>query len=744
MSPNLPQTTSTGPAGFRLERLTPYALRVTLGNAVHTSVLPELAPLPWEQKGEGHVSSGALSITWQPGPPALRVWYQGRDVLEDHPQVGYQFSPEGLRHTRVQHEGELYFGLGEVSGVLQRNGRRYRLEPRDACHYDPEFSDPLYKHIPLFITRHAEDLWSALLYDQPHPMVFDFGCERHHYHGLFTYTLVRGADYLRYLVISANSLPELLERMTGLIGRPELPPRWSLGYLASGMAYTDAPNPAERLQAFAQQLRDEGVPCDGFHLSSGYTLHEGKRYVFHWNRHTLPDPDALVAGLRSQGLRLIANIKPALLQGHPDYAALRDAGSFIRNRDGQAHVAPFWSGDASWLDFTHPQAREWWIAGVQRELLDRGIEGVWNDNNEYALGDEAFNAEGRPTYPSEQILGMAQASHQALQSHPAFQDKRPFLISRSASLGVQRLAQTWSGDNTSNWKNLRFGNPIEMGLALSGFAFNGNDVGGFFGQPPGPELFLRWVQQAVAYPRFSIHSWKEPPTEPWSYPEVFSAVKEALHLRYRLLPYLYSLAWQYTQSGAPIQRPLLYEFPDLAQDPGFHALLGPFLLFPSVGVPGQRRVGLELPGGWYDWHTGAYYQGTFEYPAPLERVPLLVREGAMVPLGPVMPWVSPAHDTRREVLLFPHRGEGRSRFVLYEDDGETLAYRRGTHTHIYLDLTSTHEVVELRLEARGNYPLPYTQLEVQLATEDPRKFKVISNWKTLEQSPRAVTLSTRA
>lgn len=744
MQSGMPPHTPATPTRLSLERLSPFAVRLVLGEAAHPSVLLEPKPLPWERQEDGHMQGGDITASWQPAPIAFRISYKGQCILEDHPQIAYQKTREGLRHTRVQKPAERYFGLGEVSGVLQRNSRRYRLEPRDACNYDPEFSDPLYKHIPLYLTRHGENLWSALIYDQPHPMVFDFGSERHHYHGSFIYTLLQGADYVRYVVVAAESLPELLQRLTDLIGRPSLPPRWSLGYLASGMAYTDADNPEERLLAFAERLRQEGVPCDGFHLSSGYTLREGKRFVFHWNREVIPNPNALVEKLKERGLRLIANVKPALLQEHPDYPELEQKGCFVRDRPGRALVAPFWSGDASWLDFTNPEAQSWWRRNVQQELLDRGIEGIWNDNNEYALGDEAFNAQGKPTYPSEQILGMAQASHQAALEHPQFRNKRPFLISRSASLGVQRLAQTWSGDNTSDWKNLRFGNPVELGLALSGFAFNGNDVGGFFGQAPSPELFLRWVQQAVAYPRFSIHSWKEPPTEPWSFPEVFPSVKQALELRYRLLPYLYSLTWQHCQTGAPIHRPLMYEFPEMFEDPGFHALLGPFLLFPMVAEPGQQSVVLKLLEGWYDWHSRNHYQGRFEYPTPLERVPLLVREGAIVPLGPVQPWISPRHDTTRELWLFPHRGEGHSSFVLYEDDGETLAYRQGTYAIITLSMFSTAQEIELRLEAEGDYPLPYPQLEVQLATNDPRRLKVTSNWKTLEQSPRAVRLSTRA
>ncbi|MFZ5993301.1 MAG: TIM-barrel domain-containing protein [Deinococcota bacterium] len=715
-------------------------MRITLGRPLHHSRLLGPDPLPWEHQEEGRVVGGPLTVTWQPAPLAFRFEYKGSCILEDHPQIAYQRVREGLRHTRVQRPQEHYYGLGEVSGILQRDSRRYRLEPRDACNYDPEFSDPLYKHIPLYLTRHGPNLWSALLYDQPHPMIFDFGSERHHYYGLFTYTLLQEAEYLRYAVVVAESLPELLKQLTDMMGRPELPPRWSLGYLASGMAYTDAPNPQERLLAFAKRVRQEELPCDGFHLSSGYTLHRGKRLVFCWNREAIPDPAALVAKLRGQGLRLIANVKPALLLEHPEYASLKHRGAFLRDQEGQPLTATFWGGAASWIDFTNPEAQTWWREKIQQELLDPGIDGIWNDNNEYAFDGQAWSAEGRPSYPSEQILGMAQASHQAMLEHPSFQDKRPFLISRSASLGVQRPAQTWTGDNTSQWKSLKFGNPIQMGLGLSGFAYNGSDVGGFYGEAPDPELFLRWVQQAVASPRFSIHSWKEPPTEPWSFPEVFPYVREALQLRYQMLPYLYSLCWQHFQTGAPIQRPLMYEFPELFEDPGFHALLGPFLLFPMVAEPGQKSVRLELPEGWYDWHTRTYYRGRFEYPTPLERVPLLVREGAIVPLGPVMPWINPRYDLARRILLFPHRGEGRSSFVLYEDDGETLAYRRGVYRLIQIDMICGPGEVSVHLEVRGDYPLPYPKLEVQVVSNDARKFTVTGDWRILEYQARSAVL----
>lgn len=711
------------------ERLSPWAVRVTLGK---DSSMPETRLLDLHEQGPEE-----LTFRVQDSPYALTWAYQDQAFLEDHPDRAYVWSRAGsLRHTRVQAPDELTFGIGEVSGPLQKNGRRYTLTPRDALGYDPETGDPMYKHWPVIVTRRGQ-IWSALIYDQPQPMTIDCGSERHAYNGFYTFTEVQG-DWLRYVVVAAASLPTLLTRLTALLGRPALPPRWSLGYLASSMAYTDAPDPVSALLGFAQEVRRRDVPCDGMHLSSGYSMHGDKRFVFEWNRQTVPDPDALIAGLQQQGVRTIANIKPALLLEHPKYAFLKDQGAFIRDESGETQVAMFWGGNGSWLDFTNPVARAWWQQQVRTEILGRGIDGVWNDNNEFALDAPMFGADGRPTYPSEQILGMATASAAAQAERSEQTQLRPFLITRSGSLGTQRLAQTWSGDNITSWKNLQFNTAIGLGLSVSGYASNGHDVGGFVGDAPGPELLLRWIQHAVSYPRFSIHSWKNPPTEPWSHPEVEDAAREAIRLRYRLLPYLYSLFWAHTQTGAPIQRPLMYEFPALGNDPGFDALLGPSLLFPQVGQ-GERQITRTLPEAWYDFHTGQRLSGTFTTPAPLELTPLLVREGAVVPLGPVMPYVSADLDTERTLLLYPGQNTDTS-FTLYEDDGLTLAHQRGASTAIRFTLRCG-ETLDLHSEVlRAGYQPHFDHIRVVLAVPDERPLTFSGDLTATPLAPDTFTL----
>jgi alpha-glucosidase len=259
-----------------------------------------------------------------------------------------------------------------------------------------------------------------------------------------------------------------------------------------------------------------------------------------------------------------------------------------------------------------------------------------------------------------------------------------------------------------------------LGLGLSGVANTGHDVGGFGGHAPSPELFLRWVQSGIFHPRFTIHSWKPTgATEPWMYPQLFPLVQEAIYFRYRLIPYLYNLAVEAAETGHPIIRPLVYEFP---ADPrvaseSFDFMLGPALLVASVLTPRARSRRVYLPAGqdWYDFYTHERLSGgkTHTIAAPLERTPLLAREGSFVPMGEVVHPQYHARDDLRQVHVFPHFAAGETTFELTEDDGHSLAYRRGEITRIRFQLTSTPRELALGIDLPVyRFPLPYSELEL--------------------------------
>lgn len=678
-----------------------------------------------EQEAEWRVELDALQLAIVPSPLLLRWTFDGALLCADHPTHGYEVGGDFIRHRQVREDGDRYYGLGEVSGSLERTGRRYRLAPRDALGYDAQWSDPLYKHWPVLLFRKRTGAWGALVYDVPFDLTVDLGAEIHNYMGPFRYVETR-ANGVEYYVVAAADLPGLVERLTGLLGRPDLPPRWSLGYLASGMAYADAEDPQEALVAFAERCHREGVPCDGMHLSSGYGLREGRRYAFTWS-HRIPDPHALVGALRERGLRVIANVKPAMLEDHPDFASLEERGAFLRASDGLPRTTDFWGGTGSFLDFTNEAACRYWKERVTSRLLENGVVGIWNDNNEFAV-DDAFTESGRPVSPAGQMREMARASYDAcLAWQPG---KRPFVISRSASLGVQQVAQTWSGDNRSEWKALRFNTAMGLSLGLSGFANHGHDVGGFAGPAPDAELFLRWVQQGIFYPRFVIHSWKTPPTEPWSHPEVFPAVREAIRLRYRLIPYLYGLFHEHEATGAPLMRPLFYHFdvPEAYRHP-FSFMLGDAVLVPGEAFrPGVREAEVWLPGdgGWYDFEGGAHYaEGLRTLPLPLEAVPAFVREGSILPLASCQEGRSSDAGDVAELRLYPTIGSGSGSVELYFDDGESFSYRMGERSLIRLQMDASPTELHVRAEAvELGYPLPTNEVLVRLPMGEQRRLSL--------------------
>jgi alpha-glucosidase len=699
------------------------------------SPFPRPAPQIAIAAGRVEVRTDALQIALDLADGAL-TWRDaaGRVFAADVPGRAYSYdrASRTVYHYQQRQPGERYFGFGEKSGALDKAGRRLRMMALDALGYNAETGDPLYKHWPFYITYVPEQqIAYGLLYDNLATSVFDLGQEHDNYFGFYRYWQADDGD-VDYYLIYGPSIAAVVERLTALIGRPALPPRWSLGYLGSTMAYTDAPNAQEELRRFVDLCAGHDIPCDLFHLSSGYTLGaDGKRYVFTWNRDRVPEPSAMTGYFHDAGIHVAANIKPCLLTTHPRYAEVAALGGFLQAATEDApEVNIFWGGPGSHLDFTSPVAYGWWQENVRRQLLDYGIDSTWNDNNEYGVWDDDARCHGfgTPQRLSQlrpvQTLLMVRASWEAqVAAHP---DERPFVLTRAGCPGVQRYAQTWSGDNATSWHTLRWNIPMGLGMGLSGLPNHGHDVGGFWGDAPDPELFLRWVQHGIFQPRFTIHSWRADGTanEPWMHPEVLPLVRAAMQFRYRLIPYLYTLLHQAAQTGAPITRPFVYAFPD---DPAGHTesfdfMLGPSLLVASILEPEQRARPVYLPAGqrWCDFYTGAWQEGgqTITAAAPLSHIPLFAPAGAMLPLGNAMRHVGAAPD-QRTLLLFPDQaGAWTANWV--EDDGHSLAYQRGEVTTVTAQMAATADAVTVQFAAAGGYALPYAEITVSLPPGDAR------------------------
>jgi alpha-glucosidase len=658
-----------------------------------------------------------------------------RDMLRDRPTQAYDFGwwDGRPRHYLRREPGEVYLGLGERSGAMDRAGRRFRLCNLDAMGYDARATDPLYKSIPFYLTaRPDEGCAIGLFYDTLADCAFDFGQELDNYHGAYRGFCAEHGD-LDYYVVAGPEVGEVVRRFTWLTGVPALMPRWGLGYSGSTMSYTDAPDAQGRMAGFIEGCARHDILCDSFHLSSGYTSIGPKRYVFHWNRDKFPDPAGFVRSYADQGVRLVANVKPCLLRDHPLFEEAKAKGLLIAEADGEPAWVQFWDAVGAYLDFTNPDAAAWWGEKVTSALLDLGIAATWNDNNEFEIASpraiaHAFGAP-RPAWEAKplQTLLMLKASRAAQLAHAP--QRRPYLVSRAGAAGMHRYVQTWSGDNSTAWETLRFNLKMGLGLALSGVSNTGHDVGGFSGPAPDAELFVRWVQFGVFMPRFSIHSWNHDGTvnEPWMHPEATGFVRDLIRFRYRLIPYLYDLLFRYHRDFEPVVRPLFHDFPGdpAAWADGDEMMVGPALLAAPVVEPGrtERRVRLPLGADWICFWSGRRFAGgeTAVLPAPWEAPPLLARAGTAIPLNLAdQRFARPA--MARGLMVFPPLGDAAFAGEVFDDDGETHAWRSGGERGWAWTVTTTADAIAVAISGLDGRPAP--AVEVVLPPGETRALRL--------------------
>lgn len=675
--------------------------------------------------------------------PLMLEWEYNKNgqwlpLIQERKTGAYQF---GINNNKIAHFitrtlDENCYGLGEKAGDLNRKGRRFEMRNLDAMGYNAEKTDPLYKHIPFYITR-KNNVSYGIYYDNLAQCWFDLGNELDNYHIAYKSYRAEDGDMDYYVILGPSTL-EVTKKYTALTGGTIFGPRWGLGYSGSTMSYTDADDAQEQLKKFVDLCQQHDIPCDSFQLSSGYTSIKNKRYVFNWNYDKIPEPLKMTEYFHKAGMNLAANIKPCMLQDHPRYKEAQDLGLFIKDSEtGLPERSVFWDDEGSHLDFTNPATVKWWKDNVKEQLLERGICSTWNDNNEYEIWDEQAKCVG---FGKEIPINLIRALHPLLMMRSSYEaqkefspNERPYLISRSGCAGMNRYVQTWSGDNRTNWNTLRYNIRMGLGMSLSGLYNVGHDVGGFSGDKPEPELFVRWVQNGIFHPRFTIHSWNDDKTvnEPWMYPEVTNIIRDTIKLRYKLMPYIYNIFWQSHKDLEPMLRPT---FLDHENDLNTYIetddyLFGRDLLVASVVDKGQRERQVYLPQnnlGWYDFYGQTFYTGgqTINVGAPLERIPLFVKAGAVIPMSERMAYTNPETDTIREFAIYPLKQDGEVKVSIFDDDGLTYQYQQGAYLQLDITLRSSQDSVYMDIQKQGNWTPAYRAIKLTLPVNETRKFIV--------------------
>ncbi|WP_225821838.1 glycoside hydrolase family 31 protein [Streptomyces naphthomycinicus] len=475
--------------------------------------------------------------------------------------------------------------------------------------------------------------------------------------------------------VMAGTPARVLHTWASLTGAPALPPAWALGHQHARWGF-GSEQEVRRIVAGYQEC---GLPLDAVHLDID---HYDDHQVFTVDQERFPKLPVLAEELRRDGIRLVSIVDPAVRAepGNAVYESGAAADAFVRDPQGRTVRGVAWAGESVFPDFTDARVRAWW-GGLYEERLGQGFAGFWHDMNEPA----SFSAFGEPTLPRSArhalegrggdhreahnvyALCMAQAAYGGLRELAP--QERPFLFSRSGWAGLQRYGGTWSGDVATGWPGLRASLSLVLGLGLCGVPYSGPDVGGFDGSPS-PELYLRWFQLGSYLPLFRTHAGlRAGRREPWEFgAEVLEHARVALLERRRLLPYFLTLARLARRTGAPYVRPLWWSAPEdrALRDSEDTFLLGDGLLVAPVLEAGADRRAVQLPRGrWYDTVTEEVYEGPGQVvvEAPLSRIPVLARAGAVLPVrggdgGLELEVWAPARGRTGGGLVVPDAGDG--------------------------------------------------------------------------------------
>lgn len=730
-------------------------------------------PLDFTDHLEWHPSYGLSSADYgifiQKKP--LRVSFrQGSQLLAEEAGGSFQCeasAPGTSTGTGISFHltpDEHLYGTGSRALPLDRRGRKLTLY--NEAHYGYQNGEPtLNVSLPSVLSSRGY----MLFLDNHAAGTLDLGATDKN-------TLeYRGEELfnLAYFIIAGESYAEILSRYTQLTGRQPLPPRWAMGLIQSRFGYQSE----QEMYQVASRMRREGFPLDGLVLDLywfGGTRQQGD---FQWKQPNFADPKRMMRRLDSAGVKTILITEPYIMRTSRNDGLVRRQGLVGRNQNGQPYtVESFWAGPATLLDMFRPQARQWMWQQYDR-LKQDGVGGWWTDLGEPENQPADMLYDAGPTRQIHNAYGQAWASIISEGYARQYPQERLFNLGRSGWAGMQRYSVfPWSGDVSRSWGGLQAQVPIMLSMGLGGVGYMHSDAGGFAGNTVDPELYTRWLQMASLGPILRPHGSGVPP-EPYWFPEPYkSAVCNFTHLRYELLPYLYTLAWENSQTGVPLTRPMnfgetqlrneaLLEASAEGQDaawaqnsldlktswgwstkassqwgsnrllerqqkrfatqnkPEFTNLndqyfLGSNLLVAPVLQPGQRRRNVVLPAGnWIDFYTHETLPGdqTVGRTAPLARIPVLVRAGTILPMAPYVNTTARYRTDTLRVRFYADPSAGQSSFTMYEDDGKSAqAQQQNAYQLIAFAGQTTAATTSLRVAVRGTYPGAPAQRTVEL------------------------------
>ncbi|MCR5512676.1 MAG: DUF5110 domain-containing protein [Prevotella sp.] len=630
----------------------------------------------------------------QPSPIFIQE-LMATSTLPDNWRLKPVFSQRDGKQIATIHigDGVDLYGTGEVTGPLKRNGRKISLWNIDTPAYGVDGGTHLYQSHPWVMGLRADGSAFGIIADNTWRQTISTDQD---------VVFESDGPAFRVVIIERKSVQQLMQALTDLTGHMELPPLWSLGYHQCRHTYY----PDGRVMEVADLLRKHKIPSDVIWMDIDYM--DGYR-IFTFDPDGFPNPRRLNDYLHQQHFKSVYMIDPGVKaeKGYFVDDQGRAGDYFVKTADGKLFEGNVWPGACHFPDFTRPEVRSWWST-LYRDLMATGVDGVWNDMNEPAIfgqpeqtmpldnrheGGDGVTAGPHLRFHNVYGMNMVRASRQGLLL--ANPQKRPFILSRSNFLGGQRYAATWTGDNLSHPDHMKLSVPMTLTLGLSGQPFNGPDIGGFCENSNG-ELVAQWTALGVYFPFVRNHNTKGTVAqETWAFtPEVLDACRTAINRRYRLMPYIYTLFREASETGMPVMRPLFMADPtDLSLRSEDRA----FLLGGDLLVRPQWADRTAMP-------KTAWQPLTLEAATDSFQCELRQRPGSVIPLANL---AQSTTDLRTDslTLLVCIDGEGKAVGQLYEDEGDGFSYREGYYRQTSIEATLRKKQLTVRMrQVDGKMP----------------------------------------
>ncbi|KAH3682410.1 hypothetical protein WICPIJ_006620 [Wickerhamomyces pijperi] len=653
-----------------------------------------------------------------------------RDSFKDSKRDTLPFGPESIA-VDVSFKGFRHvYGIPEHADTMSlkdtTSSEPYRLYNVDIFEYETNSKLPMYGAIPLMVA-HKSGLSTGLFWVNGADTFIDVKKE-----GTDTQTHWISENGVIDLVIFIAKTPqEITKNYAALTGTTQLPQLFSLGYHQCRWNYNDE----DDVLTVSKTMDEYEIPYDVIWLDVEYTVE--KKY-FTWNPAHFPDPERMMAKLDETGRTLVAIIDPHLKLDYPVSDELVKHDLALKTNKGDNFKGHCWPGESYWIDTFNPKSQAFWNDQFSNDSAFGGSAinlHIWNDMNEPSVfsGPETTTPKDVITHGNFEIrsdhniygLTYHQATYGALKQR--YVNKRPFILTRSYFAGSQRTAAMWTGDNMSQWSYLKISLPMLLTQNIVNMPFGGADVGGFFGDPS-KELLTRWYQAGIWYPFFRAHAHIDSRRrEPWIAGEPYTDImRDAVRLRYRLLPLFYTKFFESSKFGDVVLEPLFYKFPD---DESLFGIEDEFfvggLLVKPVTDEGAQTVEIHLPDDevYYDHENYSVVQGKGQktIAAPLEKIPVFFRGGTITPRKDRYRRSSKLMKYDPYTLVVAVGTQNKAHGTLYIDDGETFNYESGEYLYTSFDYDNG-TISGQALEGQSGFTGSVTVEKLQLLVPDIKVF----------------------